>query len=467
MSRSNLFSRGFSRGSSTENLVIPEQPKITLDSEQSEIVYSKANNIAVIAGAGSGKTRVLTERIKYLIESGVKPQNIVAVTFTNMAAEEMKLRLKDVEGVEEAFIGTIHSFANRVMKHTGEVYQIYTDEVENDLFNYLISKYADFLQYPKYLAFKDVKALYEIGQASKFEYDSFLTPSEKAEYRLFTRPFDKVEEDLREYGEEYKYRESVETLIKSRNILTFDDILKKAKQYFEDNNVRVEYLLVDEFQDVGKLEYDFLRSLEAEHEFFVGDDWQAIYGFKGGNCQLFLSIVNDPEFEVYRLTKNYRCAKSIISLGDTVIKQASNIIPKQIEAVRDTEGVISVNNKKNLDIFLAETFIKGQRKDYKDWFILCRKNEELFKVVKTLERLNIPAVTFKREGLSLDDLKRLLAENTVKVLTVHTSKGLENKNVILYGNFPVVCPPYFLNSDERKVMYVGVTRAENSLYLFR
>ena len=100
LKRKSLFKRGYEKPK--------KEDKITLDAQQDSAVHSRDNNILVVAGAGSGKTRVLTERIKFLLEEGVPPCNIVAITFTNMAAEEMKERLYDVEGIGDAFIGSIH-----------------------------------------------------------------------------------------------------------------------------------------------------------------------------------------------------------------------------------------------------------------------------------------------------------------------------------------------------------------------
>ena len=103
---------------------------------------------------------------------------------------------------------------------------------------------------------------------------------------------------------------------------------------------------------------------------------------------------------------------------------------------------------------------------YREYFILTRSNKDLYKIANMCETLNIPFITFKREGLKLSELKSLMSSDAVKILTVHTSKGLEADNVILYGNFPLVMPSYYRDAeDERKVMYVGVTRARKNLII--
>ena len=127
--RKPLFKRGY------ERLELPDKNvEVVLDSQQEEAVRTRSEMALVVAGAGSGKTRVLTERVKFLLnEAGVPASNIIAITFTNMAAEEMKERLSNVDNIGDVFIGTIHSFANKVMRlQSDKNYKIYCDEIDND-----------------------------------------------------------------------------------------------------------------------------------------------------------------------------------------------------------------------------------------------------------------------------------------------------------------------------------------------
>ena len=152
-----------------------------LDPAQAAAVTSDAQNILVVAGAGSGKTRVLTERIKYLLANGVDPSDVVAITFTNMAADEMKARLADVDNIGDAFIGTIHSFANRIYKNSDEPYHIMTEEQEQliyeEIFN--LPKYKGQLTIKKWLKFKDAEKLAATGRIDESEAWEILSPSER------------------------------------------------------------------------------------------------------------------------------------------------------------------------------------------------------------------------------------------------------------------------------------------------
>lgn len=426
---------------------------MNLDSTQQTIVTSSAKNIIVSAGAGSGKTRVLTERVKYILRSTL-PDNIVCITFTNKAADEMKQRLYDVPGIGDAFIGTIHSFANRIFKNSGTRYELLTKDKEIDIIKGLIKQYGKYLTTDEYMQYVDLKKDVQLGiQEEQVLHDTF-RPSSLHEIDVF-------------YGksltsEEQEYPENLYTVCSRRNIITFDELLRECTKYFSSIGGKLEYLLVDEFQDIGDSEYKFIMSLNADHNFFVGDDWQSIYAFKGGDVRYFIKLMNDPNWTTYYLTKNYRNAKNILDIAKVIIYQADNIINKEVEAVRSEEGTVIVDSKSNIASRLS--MIKND-KNYKDWFILVRANKDIYEVSTYLLAMNIPFVSFKQGGNSNEDIQYQMNFDAVKVLTVHSAKGLENKNVILYGNFPVRQKSYLRNSDERKVMYVGVTRAEDTLII--
>lgn len=433
-----------------------------LDKLQKQVVESDANHILVIAGAGSGKTRCLTERVKYLLNSGVEPNSIVAITFTNMAAEEMRERLCDIEGIGDTFIGTIHSFANRILKSSGEKYKLYTDELDIQYHVYLIGRYCRHITTERYGQYRKLLTKYNLGQISEQELNSFWDMGEYIEYKCLQRSADDVRTYIQNGGTHYL--ESIETLCIRDNVITFDELLIKADEYFRSLNTRINHLLVDEFQDIGNLEWGFIRSLNAEHTFFIGDDYQAIYGFKGSNVNIFKSLASNSKYKRYTLSNNYRNSTSILETAENVISQVPSRIIKTIVPKNNNVGSVKVY-KKNMLESIGVPKIKSDKNNYKDWFILTRSNKELFDICCMCDRNNIPYTTFKREGMSLQELREQMSENTVKILTVHASKGLENKNVILYGNFPIKLPHYRKDEEERRVMYVGITRAIDTLLI--
>lgn len=443
-------------GGTTEKREVPPPKKVVLSPIQKQIVESDAPRIIVAAGAGSGKTRVLIERIKHLInDKGVEPSSIVAITFTNMAADEMRERLVDVPGVGDAFIGTIHSFANRIFQSSGSEYSIYNDDKDNELHRYLIDKYCESLTFSKYLQFKDAKAKADMGLIDDSQVNDILLPSERAELSLLHRSAKAAANDK-------KYPETIEYLCKIRNIITFDELLEKATEYFRSLDATLDYVLVDELQDVGTLEYKFIQSLNANNYFFVGDDWQAIYGFKGGNVNIFMSLMKDKRYKKFYLTENYRSGIEILRKAESIIEQVPNRIPKQVKPMSEDTGRVRIGSRFKVEEYLSEIKNSG---NFGDWFLLVRTNKEIYQMSDKLQNMGIPFSTFKRSDMSLSDLRAEMDLNTVKVLTVHTSKGLEIPNVLLVGNFPMKEPPYRKNPEERKVMYVAMTRAEKQLVI--
>lgn len=435
-------------------IITPNVPEkvITLSDEQKAIVESDANNIIVAAGAGSGKTRVLIERIKYLLDvKQVDASNIVAITFTNMAADEMRERLCDVRGIGDAFIGTIHAFANRIFRNADLSYEIYSDVKDSELHKELIDKYCKFLNYFKYLQYKDLRSKAEMGIIPEDRVKSFLMPSEKAELSELHKATSK------------QFPETIVSLCRKRNIITFDQLLDHASKYFKSIGAEIEYVLVDELQDVGTLEYNFIKSLNAQNYFFVGDDWQSIYGFKGGNVNIFKSLISDKRFTKYYLQDNYRSGSEIIKLSKQIINQVPGIIQKKVVCKSGRTGTVRVDNKYHLQTYLENIRVNGEH--FGDWFILVRSNREVYQYSDLLTKMRIPFSTFKRADLSLTELRAEMAKDTVKLLTIHTSKGLEAPNVLLVGNFPLKVPNYQRNYDERKVMYVACTRAESQLII--
>lgn len=418
---------------------------LKLDNQQETIVKSTAKNILVVAGAGSGKTRVLTERVKHLLDTGVAPHNIVAITFTNLAAEELKDRLKMVPDIGDVFTGTIHSFANRIYKNSGVPYQLLTEETEQLIYEEILTKEKyKALTFKRWLQFLDLKKKADAGRIDESEPYEFLKPSERNVLYTCTK--------------------DVSAIMARDNIITFDELIVHATKYYTSLGASIEHLLVDELQDIGSSEYKFIRALNAENYFFVGDDWQAIYGFKGGNVDIFKGLVTNKSFTTYYLNNNYRNCKAIVDIGRRVINQVHDKIDKQVVVVNEGTAHVTIQSKSQ--IARVVNLLKKDQKNARDWFILTRTNRDAYLLAELLDDHKIDYCFIRKSDLSLEELQDAMLANQVKILTVHSAKGLENKKVILYGNFPVVQPSYMRNLEERKVMYVGVTRAIEELHIF-
>ena len=699
-----------------------------LDEYQLEIVNSTEHNIIVEAGGGAGKTRTLTERVKKLLNDGVNPENIVVITFTRMAAEELKERLVDVPGIGDCFVGTIHSFANRIFKNSNETYQLYTEEIQDKFMNILITLYAKYLTMDRYLEYKDYQKQVDLGIIEQNVVSTMFNSGERYEINV-----------LLNNEPDNEYTENMKSLCKKNNVITFDELLKRTTQYFKDINGKIEYLFVDEFQDIGPLEKNFFQALNADNYFYIGDEKQcqpegtlitmadgnfkkienlkigdtvlsynlseghyysktrrsngkkilniskhienelieiktqkgfkssytknhrclarihyegnenksvvymmqnekgyfrvgstklftfggrnfglrsrmctekaiygwilevcenqedawiaeqtcayqfgipqttwtyknvrynendidklykklgdltknvenclnyfgrdinypifirntnkhfsklhvtevnacnlipevmdvaipyknndgvykhkyeqikkvnkikygnkfvyglkiedtetyvadgilthnSIYGFKGGNVKFFLNLIRSKKWKTYYLNNNYRCGQKIIDVANEVIVQADDIINTHAVCKSGKMGEVTIDSKYKIDSYLNKI---NSEENYGDWFLLVRTNKELYKLEQKLIDLEIPYVSFKKGEVTLEEMRQMMAENKVKLLTIHASKGLESKRVLLWGNFPIRQKSYMRNSDERKVLYVGITR---------
>lgn len=354
-----------------------------------------------------------------------------------MAAEELKERLVDVPGIGDCFVGTIHSFANKIFKNSNEKYQLYTEEIQDKFMNILITLYAKFLTMAKYLEYKDYQKSIDLGIYEANILEQLLTSGERYEINVFLHNM-----------QDNNYPENMASLCKKNNVITFDELLKRTTEYFKEIGGKVEYLFVDEFQDIGPLEKDFFKALNADNYFYVGDEKQSLYAFKGGNVKYFTNLIRSKKWKTYYLNNNYRCGEKIIDIANEVIVQADDIISTRVVCKSGKQGEVSIDSKYKLDTYLSKI------ENFKDWFILVRTNKDLYKVEQKLIQLDIPYVSFKKGEITLAEMKQMMAEDKVKLLTIHASKGLESKNVLLWGNFPIHQKPYMRNSDERKVLYV-------------
>lgn len=429
--------------------------KFNLDEYQDKIVHSEFDNIAVVAGAGSGKTRVLTERIKYLLNNGVNPKSIVTFTFTKMAADELKQRLSDVDGNDKMFIGTIHSYANYILrKFSNTQYELLTDELvtnimldlckRNKILPITVAIYKDFISMP-----------YDSGKV----YDVIL---EKYGYKVMS-----ALRHILEFEPNKEFPITIKGLARVNNYITFDELISKATDYFNSTGDFVDYLFVDEFQDIGHLEYRFIKSLSALNNFIVGDDYQSIYGFKGTSFTYFQNIIKNENWKVYYLINNYRCGIKILNYANKYIGYCETVIPKKSMSLTTYKGRYTTFNNIHSMIELINSKKLG---DYRDWFILVRTNKELNNIFTILQSKNIPVITFKKSELTSDELSDLLNSDSVKLLTIHASKGLESKNVIVY--YPKVNlfnkgkdSDAIYNDEELRVYYVACTRAKENLFV--
>ncbi|MFV0520522.1 MAG: ATP-dependent helicase [Lachnospirales bacterium] len=368
-----------------------------LNKEQKEGVLYTEGPLLIIAGAGSGKTRVLTHRISYLIEQGVNPSSILAITFTNKAAKEMKERAIALHPeAQNSVISTFHSFCIRVLKREmtrlglNGNFVIYDSDDSLKVIKDIIKEYG-----------YDTKDM--IKPKSVFAYISdyknrFISPSEAYE-------LDKHDTISEIMCNIYKYYQ--QTLLKY-NAFDFNDILVKAVELFENYpqvlenyQYRYKYIMVDEYQDTNTVQYMLVRQLA--HRFqnicVVGDDDQSIYGWRGADISNILDFEKDyNNAKTIKLEQNYRSTTVILEAANSVIRNNRNRKDKSLWSEYSSEDLITYKNTGN-DFeearFVVSEIVKDRKNSsYSDFAILYRTNAQSRLIEDELVRENIPYQIF-------------------------------------------------------------------------
>lgn len=293
-----------------------------LNSAQILPVKDTDGAVLVIAGAGSGKTRVLTSRIAYLVqEKAVEPSRILAITFTNKAADEMKLRLEKMVGdLGGMWVSTIHSMCVKILRSNisylgfEKNFSIYSEDDKERVLKRIITEMD--LEPDKFLKLAKIA----ISNAKNED----LSPKEYKDEHIRSANIGIITEIFTKYQEE----------LKKSNALDFDDLLIKTLHLFEDEpdvlnyySDRFLYVHIDEFQDTNVVQYKIAKLLSRKHGniFVVGDDDQSIYGWRGAKISNILGFEDDfAGAKVYKLEQNYRSTKSILNLANLIIRNNSS-----------------------------------------------------------------------------------------------------------------------------------------------
>ncbi|MBX2799369.1 MAG: UvrD-helicase domain-containing protein [Myxococcales bacterium] len=306
---------------------VPEH-LVRLNPEQERAVTTLSGPLLVLAGAGSGKTRVLTRRIAHLLYTGVDPNNVIALTFTNKAAAEMRERVAELIGdaAERVWVSTFHSSCARILRMDIEAlgftkrFAIYDDD---DQVRLLKSIVVDAGYDPTRVVPRDV-----LSQIDGYK-NQMRTPDQVVQERR-THVGDPVIRVWRDYEE----------ALKASDALDFNDLVGKTVELFQDHpdvlekwRDRFQYVLVDEYQDTNRAQYLLLRLLAVEHRNIavVGDDDQSIYGFRGADVSNILNFQEDyAEAKVVRLEQNYRSTGYILTLANAVVAHNPDRLDKRL-----------------------------------------------------------------------------------------------------------------------------------------
>lgn len=309
-----------------------------LNEPQREATTHKEGPLLVLAGAGSGKTKLLTHRIAYLIEQGIKPYNILSVTFTNKAAKEMRIRVKNLigESADGVWLHTFHAacirFLRRDIEKIGykQSFNIYDTEDQLKLLRRVLEKYGVDKQTlnGKQAQTKTIAKRYlRIFDQAK------LKPRREDELCGFIDDYEEYLPKIVDVFKEYI------RLMKQSNALDFNDIINFTVHIWQDHpetckywQRRFPYVMVDEYQDTNPAQYELLRLLTQERQniMVVGDDDQSIYRFRGADVETVNNFHKDYSAKVIRLEQNYRSHQNVIDVANAVIMNNPNRMPKKM-----------------------------------------------------------------------------------------------------------------------------------------
>ena len=373
----------------------------TLNEAQQAPTLHKEGPLIVIAGAGSGKTRVLTHRIAYLMSQGVDSFSILALTFTNKAAREMKSRIGELVGESEAknlWMGTFHSVFARILRSEADKlgfpsnFTIYDTQDSDRLIAAIIKEMGLDKDIYKY---KQIRSRISAFKNSLITVKAYFNDPELQEADAMSR--------RPEMGAIYK--EYVERCFKA-GAMDFDDLLLRTNELlnrypevlakYQD---RFRYILVDEYQDTNHSQYLIVRALSDRYQNIcvVGDDAQSIYAFRGANINNILNFQKDyPDVALYRLEQNYRSTKTIVNAANSIISHNKNKIDKIVWTSNDQGAPIQINRLatdadegRHVAATIFEHKMQEQRKNA-DFAILYRTNAQSRAMEDALRKRDIP-----------------------------------------------------------------------------
>lgn len=376
-----------------------------LNEEQRKAVSCTEGPVLIVAGAGSGKTRVLTSRIAYILSGGTDPSRVLALTFTKKAAGEMKERIAGMVGSKPArklVMGTFHAVFVRFLR-----------------------EYAGFLGYPDNFTIYDtsdsqsaVKAcIKEMGLDDKiYKPKEVLSRISSAKNNLITVSAYRDNRDLMMADVRSKkprlcdLYELYQKKLKQNGVMDFDDILLNMNFLLKDNKEalmsiadRFSYIMVDEYQDTNRSQYIILRRLSQFHHNIcvVGDDSQSIYAFRGAKIENILNFKRDyPECKVFRLELNYRSTKTIVDAANTLIAHNDGRIPKVCYSQGEQGDKIrllrSWSESGEAESIVSDIIsrMRSCHAQYQDFAILYRTNSQSRAIEEQLRRRNIPYMIY-------------------------------------------------------------------------
>lgn len=455
---------------------------MTLSDEQKSIIEDTSDVSMVIAGAGSGKSFTMVNKIKYLLDNNILKENeICAITYTNKAVDSLKNKIYDLTN-KNIDVFTFHKLSLNILDRANISYEIVSDEY----FDKLIDEYFNTNCFGNEILIKIIYKYLNIFVFKEYYYKKFLNSYKYIELKKLIKSFINY---MRSNNLEYKWNEllknnkyqnilliiySLYTLylneLNSSNLIDFDSMIVDAREVIINKQIDLpyKYIIIDEFQDTSLLRFNLIKSIVDNYHTklcVVGDDYQSIYRFQGCDLDLFINFKDYYEdTKVFYLNKTFRNSQELIDVAGSFINKNDKQIKKNL--VSD----IHLNNPINIVYYFNEenVLIKLLKKiNSDDILILSRNNFDIKKYVNNYEIIN--------NELHIDNV-----DKNLKYMTIHSSKGLESDVVIIlnmsddvYGMPSKVKDNNVISllkgeetlDEERRLFYVALTRTKSYVYL--
>jgi len=478
---------------------ITEQDKLYFESfsdflqnfndEQKKAIISTSSNLLCVAGAGSGKTTVLTKRIEFLVKHrNIDSSKILAITFTRKAREEMEKRLYNL-GITGVSVHTFNSFCERVLRKYGNIIygrpirvQSYGDKIlamNMALATMGISMDDAINGYfnPQQRKFKTANQMANSFMNDCFSVMDYFKITGKNSY-----DFSKSADPKNRHNAEriYHITKYLKDHMATQGLRDYTDQIIDAIKFFKEYPEHIpkfKHILVDEYQDVNAMQIDLLKLLKPENIFAVGDPRQSIFGWRGSDINYILNFEKDwGNAEIVHLTKNYRSAKEIVDfMNHSIADMGLPDLEHHNEFENVNISIMDFDNEEDERNFVIRNILEGGVPN-NEIFVLARTNRQLMELSQVMKTRGISHVVKTDEIYNPVDAR----EGDVTLATVHAIKGLEAKKVFVIGaneqNFPckasdhpaiemVKMDDYNREEEEKRLFYVAISRAKEILYV--
>ncbi len=465
-----------------------------LDEEQEKIVYDESPNLLVVAGAGSGKTLTILGKIKHLLELNIKPEEIICISFTNEASNNLKNKLK-INNID-VNVYTFHKLSLLILKNKYQIADPSTlDNIINNFFKIDILYNENILNIVlKYFSLKNKNDYFKFYQTN-YEYIESLEKLIGTFIKLFKcnnyniEHFNKFLKKSRNILNLKNYKNEKYLLILILNIyieymdyldenneIDFDDMIIKAEQEVKKSfDKKIKYIIIDEYQDTSYIRFNLIKSIIEKTNsklMVVGDDFQSIYRFTGCDLELFNNFTKYfKNSKILKISTTYRNSNELIQIAGNFIMKNKYQIKKNLKSSKSINKpiiIVKYKNKKDLKKLILNIY-----KENKSILILSRNNNDIN--------------NYLDNDFSIKDNKIIYLKNKnidINYLTIHKSKGLESDNVIIINlynktlgfpnkmkddkilRFVTNSKINYLYDEERRLFYVALTRTKEKVYLF-